>query len=74
MNRTKDEIEEKEKEKNDKPFNVILLGKIQSDKEAILRKLIKKRFAINQIKKLNKIIHNEKIIYRIKNHRFINKI
>ena len=84
MNRTKDEIEEKEKEKNDKPFNVILLGKIQSDKEAILRKLIKKRFAINQIKKLNKKyeeealnsmeIHGETIKMKIWDNTSANKV
>ena len=48
-----------EKENNNKPFNVILLGNIQSDKEALIHKLIKKRFAINQIKKLNKSIDNK---------------
>ena len=38
-----------EEEKEEKPFNVILLGNIESEKEALIHKLIKKRFAINQL-------------------------
>ena len=43
----------REEEKEEKPFNVILLGNIESEKEALIHKLIKKKFAINQLKKIN---------------------
>ena len=49
----------KEEEKDKKPFNVILLGNIESEKEALIHKLIKKRFAINQISKINKSVDNK---------------
>ena len=48
----------REEEKEPKPFNVILLGNIKSEKEAIIHKLIKKKFAINQLKKLNQTSDN----------------
>ena len=47
-----------EEEKEEKPFNVILLGNIESEKEALIHKLIKKRFAINQLTKINQNISN----------------
>ena len=43
----------KEKEKEKKPFNVVLLGNIESEKAALLHKFIKKRFAIKQLKQMN---------------------
>ena len=43
----------KEKEKEKKPFNVVLLGNIESEKAALLHKFIKKRFAIKQLKEMN---------------------
>ena len=52
--------EKKEEEKEKKPFNVILLGNIKSEKEAKMHKLIKKKFAINQIKKLNQSVDSIK--------------
>ena len=48
-----------EEEKEEKPFNVILLGNIESEKEALIHKLIKKRFAINQLTKINQNISNK---------------
>ena len=44
-------MEEQKKEK--KPFNVVLLGNIESEKAALLHKFIKKRFAIKQLKEMN---------------------
>ena len=44
-------MEESKKEK--KPFNVVLLGNIESEKAALLHKFIKKRFAIKQLKEMN---------------------
>ena len=44
-------MEESKKEK--KPFNVVLLGNIESEKAALLHKYIKKRFAIKELKKMN---------------------
>ena len=44
-------MEEQKKEK--KPFNVVLLGNIESEKAALLHKFIKKRFAIKKLKELN---------------------
>ena len=52
--------EKKDEEKEKKPFNVILLGNIKSEKEAKMHKLIKKKFAINQIKKLNQSVDSIK--------------
>jgi GTPase SAR1 family protein len=40
------------KEKEKKPFNVVLLGNIESEKAALLHKFIKKRFAIQQLKEM----------------------
>ena len=48
----------RDEEKEQKPFNVILLGNIESEKEALIHKLIKKKFAINQLKKLNQSSDN----------------
>ena len=48
----------REEEKEPKPFNVILLGNVKSEKEARIHKLIKKKFAINQLKKLNQTSDN----------------
>ena len=48
-----------DEEKEEKPFNVILLGNIESEKEALIHKLIKKRFAINQLTKINQNISNK---------------
>ena len=47
-------IKKEEEEKEEKPFNVILLGNVESEKEALIHKLIKKRFAINQLRQINK--------------------
>ena len=41
------------KEKIKKPFNVVLLGNIESEKAALLHKYIKKRFAIKQLKEIS---------------------
>ena len=46
-------MEEIKKEKEKKPFNVVLLGNIESEKAALLHKFIKKRFAIKQLKEMN---------------------
>ena len=48
-----------DEETEEKPFNVILLGNIESEKEALIHKLIKKRFAINQLTKINQNISNK---------------
>ena len=40
------------KEKERKPFNVVLLGNIESERAALLHKFIKKRFAIKQLKEM----------------------
>ena len=53
----KENKKEEDKEK-DNPFNVILLGNVESEKEALMHKLIKKKFAINQLKELNKSADN----------------
>ena len=50
-------MEEPKKEKEKKPFNVVLLGNIESEKAALLHKFIKKRFAIKQLQEIN--ISNE---------------
>ena len=50
--------ESKENKEKENPFNVILLGNIKSEKEALMHKLIKKKFAINQLKELNKSADN----------------
>ena len=44
-------MDENKKEK--KPFNVVLLGNIESEKAALLHKYIKKRFAIKQLQEMN---------------------
>jgi len=51
-------MEEIKKEREKKPFNVILLGNIESEKAGLLHKLIKKRFAIKQ---LNEIKENDNL-------------
>ena len=43
--------EKKEEEKEKKPFNVILLGNIKSEKEAKMHKLIKKKICNKPNKK-----------------------
>ena len=55
-------VNKREEEKIQKPFNVVLLGNIESEKAALIHKLIKKRFAINQLKKMNQSVDsiNEK--------------
>ena len=53
----KENKKEEDKEKEN-PFNVILLGNVESEKEALMHKLIKKKFAINQLKELNKSADN----------------
>ena len=45
-------MEETKKEKEKKPFNVVLLGNIESEKAALLHKFIKKRFAIKQLQEI----------------------
>ena len=44
-------VNKREEEKSQKPFNVVILGNIESERAALLHKLIKKRFAISQLKK-----------------------
>ena len=51
----------KEKEKDKKPFNVVLLGNIESEKAALLHKFIKKRFAIKQLKEMKMNEENDKL-------------
>ena len=53
-------MEEAKKEKEKKPFNVVLLGNIESEKAALLHKFIKKRFAIKQLKEMNMSDENSK--------------
>ena len=48
----------REEEKEPKPFNVVLLGNVESEKEALIHKLIKKKFAVNQLKKMNQSSEN----------------
>jgi len=45
-------MEDIKKEKERKPFNVVLLGNIESERAALLHKFIKKRFAIKQLKEM----------------------
>ena len=51
----------KEKEREKKPFNVVLLGNIESEKAALLHKFIKKRFAIKQLKEIKMNEENDKL-------------
>ena len=52
-------MEEIKKEREKKPFNVVLLGNIESEKASLLHKIIKKRLAIKQ---LNEIKMNEELV------------
>ena len=54
-------MEEPKKEKEKKPFNVVLLGNIESEKAALLHKFIKKRFAIKQLKEIKMNEENDKL-------------
>ena len=51
----------KEKEKENKPFNVVLLGNIESEKASLLHKLIKKRFYIKQLQEIKMSEENDKM-------------
>lgn len=54
-------MEETKKEKENKPFNVVLLGNIESEKASLLHKLIKKRFYIKQLQEIKNNEENDKM-------------
>ena len=55
-------MEEIKKEREKKPFNVVLLGNIESEKAALLHKFIKKRFAIKQLKEIKMNEENDEMV------------